>query len=118
MKRDMDLVRQILLAVEEFPEPDGWADVSIEGASEEDVSYHVKLLDQAGLLEADDVSGGSAFEWKPSSLTWTGHEFLDAARDDMRWNAAKNSVLSKAGNLSFDLMKEALILLGKGQLAG
>jgi hypothetical protein len=31
MKRDMDLARSILLEVEKYPEPDGWADIKIEG---------------------------------------------------------------------------------------
>lgn len=31
-------------------------------------------------------------------LTYAGHEFLDAAREDKLWNKAKQNVLSNAGN--------------------
>ena len=118
MKRDMDLIRQILLQVEEFPEYE-WVPLDkIEGADEEELSYHVQLLSEAGLIEAHNASGLNSLEWNPIALTWAGHEFLDAARDDARWNAAKSTVLSRVGNLSFDLLKEVLSQLAKGQLVG
>jgi hypothetical protein len=42
MKRDMDLIRQILLVIEAHPEPYSW-DVllDIPGYSEKEICYHV-----------------------------------------------------------------------------
>ena len=117
VKRDMDLVRKILLDVEESDE---WrhSAVTIEGLDDEMVSYHVKLLHQAGLIEAVDKTSLGTLCWHPTTLTWDGHEFLDAARDESRWGTAKNTLLSKVGVLSFDLLKETHNQLAKGQLAG
>ena len=60
MERDIDLFRHTLIAVGNHPQPNGWAEINIAGASDMGVSYHVKLLHQAGLFEADDVSVGGA----------------------------------------------------------
>ena len=70
-------------------------------------------MNQAGLIEAEDVSDVSEFAYRPLRLTWEGHEFLDAARDDTRWNAAKRTVTSTTGGLAFEFLKAVLIHKGK-----
>jgi hypothetical protein len=111
MKRDMDLVRKILFAIEAHPKPRDWVPIELQNASEKEISYHIKLLGQAGLIEVEDVStmGKDGFEWKAKSLTWEGHEFLEAARDDNRWNKTKKIVAEKGGGLIFEVLKQALI---------
>jgi hypothetical protein len=111
MKRDMDLIRKILLFVEEHPDPDGWVQIELEDHPTKEVSYHIKLLDQAGLIEAEDLStyGMDGFKWVARSLTWRGHEFLNAARDDTRWNNAKKIVTEKGGGLIFEALQQFLI---------
>src|SRR4051794_19325385 len=103
MKRDMDLARQILLALEENPESTGQqgVDVAIEGRSPVEISYHVMLLDEADLLEAMDASDSEGLDWMPLRLTWQGHEFLDAAKEEGIWQKAKAIVKQKTGGLAF-----------------
>lgn len=108
MKRDMDLIRQILFAIEESPTPEVRVSIKIEGRSQEEVSYRIKLLAEARLIEALDMSTLGKFEWQARTLTWEGHEFLDAARDDTRWNKAKGIIVEKAGTLTFDLLKQVV----------
>lgn len=105
----MDLVRQILMAVEKHPEPDEAFTPGIEGYSPEEISYHVKLLHQAGLIEAHENPEVGTFEFLPKYLTWEGHEFLDASRDDNKWNKAKQLVLKTSGGLSFEVIKYTLL---------
>ena len=95
MKRDMDLIRSILFSIEEYSEPNGWANIKIDRYSNEEVSYHIKLLWQAELIEASDLTDSSGFDWKATSLTWKGHEFLEAARNPSRWQEAKKLILEK-----------------------
>jgi hypothetical protein len=109
MKRDMELVRQILLKTEQNTEVDGWIDLDIEGHAPEEVSYHVKLLADAGLLEAQDLTTTEEFEWKPKSLTWNGHEFLDAARNETIWKKTTEIVKDKGGSIPFEVLKDLLI---------
>ena len=118
MKRDMDLARSILFAIEASEDdPRGWVEDlgSFEGHSATAVSYHIKLLYEAGLIEADDLSTGGEgnFRWLAKQLTWDGHEFLEAARKDSLWDQAKRLTLDKTGGLSLELLKAVLIRLGK-----
>ncbi len=115
MKRDMDLVRQILFEIEKQSFEDSGQLLKFDGYSDEEVSYHVMLLDEAGLIQAKDLSGGSDLMWIPMRLTWQGHEFLDAARDETRWNKAKDA-MSKAGGFVFEVGKALLIEFMKQQL--
>ena len=51
MKRDMDLIRNILLAIEEKGPPLGIVDIDLPGHTAEEISFHVVLLRDAGLVE-------------------------------------------------------------------
>jgi hypothetical protein len=80
MKRDLELARSVLLATEDYPQATGWVNLEIPGYGPEEVSYHVEVLSEAGLLSAQNLTTHSWFCWVPKSLTWEGHEFLDATR--------------------------------------
>lgn len=118
MKRDLDLIRQMLLAIEDAPS--GWApsDLSIPGYSAEQVGYHAYLLVDAGLANGSDASsmGSESPEGHITSLTWAGHEFADAARDDTRWKKAMGLVREQGGHITLDLLKQLLSSLMKAGL--
>lgn len=116
MKRDLDLARNILLAVENNENAVGASFVIIEipNRSQKEISYHVELLHEAGLIEAKDFSRGSRhYEWYPERLTWLGHEFLDSARDEDLWNRAKNKLTKETKNFSLGMLKTVLTELAK-----
>ena len=50
-------------------------------------------------------------------MTWQGHEFLDAARNETVWQTAKEKMLKPGVSWTFDLLREALTALAKQQLA-
>jgi len=89
MKRDVDLIRLILLEVEKNDNPVRSIQIDAEGYAPEEISYHVMLLQQAGYLTANDKSHLRGIAWEPKSLTWAGHEFLDATRNGKVWNQVK-----------------------------
>ena len=118
MKRDLDLIRKILLALESqehgfFQEP-----LVIDGHSEEQIGYHVHLLGEAGLLKVGDHTHLQSLspEAFPVSITWAGHEFIDAAKDESVWAKAKAKVLKPAGGVAFDVLLEWLKAEAKRQL--
>ena len=116
MMRDMELVRQILLQVEANDDPQHMVDPVVEGRGEQEVSYHVMIMQQAGLLEGMDRSAIGIFRWSASRLTWAGHEFLDAAKNEERWK----SCLAKAGGASAancELLHHLLVQAAKGEMA-
>jgi len=117
MKRDMDLVRRILLAVE--AKQDGYLpleDLAVPGYSAEQIAYHTCLLQEAGLIEGTACNGPSGPEVIPVKLTWAGHELLDLARERSIWQEAKKR-LSQAGvSASLVVLKELLTRLALGAL--
>lgn len=57
MKRNWDLIRKILLKLEEKADSTSWLEsTDIKGYDAKTVAYHYKLLSNAGLIEAIDVS--------------------------------------------------------------
>jgi hypothetical protein len=111
MRRDLDLVRRILLRLEESPS--GWSTFVDEGYELPQIHYHVRLLHDAGLIEADEIVPG---QWWPERMTWAGHEFLDAARNDDLWNEVKRRVERGPGSAPFLLFHELLIRMSRERL--
>ena len=111
MKRDMDLVRKILLELEDTPYELGGFDLELKGYSPDQISYHVMLLNEAGLIEGHDLSTYSGPKWRPKRLTWEGHEFIEASRDESRWEKAKNIMKEKGSGMAFDVLRSVLIQL-------
>ena len=109
MKRNLELVRKILLAIERSEQTQGTLSIEIDGFDPETVSYQVKLLAEARLIEANDLSTMYQFEWKPRSLTWAGHEFLDAARNDTVWNKTMTKLKDQATTVPFEVLKAVVM---------
>ena len=109
MKRDMDLVRAIVLAIEAAP---GYAPepLTIPNYAPEHIGHHVYLMIQGGLLEGSDITaqGAPCPQAIATCLTWTGHEFADAARNDTRWSTAKKVVTEKAGSVTVEVLTKLL----------
>jgi hypothetical protein len=100
MKLDKDLVREILLAVEASDhDPRGWMTLDLPGHNLQELSYHVQLLDEAGFIEAQELSSNDGYEWQPKRLTYEGHEFLNTVRDDEIWRRTKETA-TKVGAAS------------------
>lgn len=104
MKRDMDLVRDILVAIEgDFLTFGGSNLHSRFGALPSVVIEHIHLMEQAGLLEVASRSLAGAVHVR--GLTWEGHDFLDTVRDLEVWRRMKDGA-SKMGGWTFGLLKD------------
>src|SRR5260370_41876633 len=104
MQRNMDLVRAILIKIESNPSGSAFRDFGIQGFPPEQIEYHDHIMMQEGLIErANDSTMHSATR----SLTWKGHEFLDLARDQDRWNRAK-AIIAKVGGGPISLWMKVL----------
>ncbi|OQA32204.1 MAG: hypothetical protein BWY57_02141 [Betaproteobacteria bacterium ADurb.Bin341] len=108
MKRDMDLVRRIILATTELPY--GETLNELEGVSQEEFAMHAIWLQEAGLIDAiaQAGSGSSAKFAIISRLTWDGCEFADAIASDTLWNKAKENVFKPGISFTFDILKDWL----------
>ena len=125
MKRDIDLVRKILFKMEDEEKRSSYSNViKLDGYSDQQINYHMKIMAQAGLLHIDSietptptVEGWTQPKTKIDyySISWDGHDFLDAARDDKRWEKAKYIML-QVGGFVFDVGKQLLIQYMKSEL--
>lgn len=105
MKRDMDIVREILLAIESSNQnPMDVLDLNLPNRNRQLVSYHVHILEEAGLIDAINFSDDSEHDYRPQSLTWQGHEYLEVIRDLDVWTKTKEQ-MEAAGGFSLDLVK-------------
>ena len=109
MKRNMQLIRMVMLAAEKNKDPYELVDPKFEGHNETEISYHIALLDDAGLLHGQDRSAIGVFRWSAGALSWTGHEFVEAIRDEAVWKEAMDIAGNSDNGAVFDVLQKALI---------
>lgn len=110
MERHFDLLRTILLRTEASAAGTNILEMGFDHEFAE-VAHHVELLVEAGLLKAQitylDHSPVPVYV-VVERLTWTGHEMLDLARDDGRWNQVLARVGATTGTTSFEIVRSML----------
>jgi Hypothetical protein (DUF2513) len=104
MKRDMDIIRQLLLRAEAAAD----GQLTINDALE---TYQVHLMIGAGLVNghiSEEITTSAPRHSYIHGVTWAGHDFLDAARDETLWKKAKQHVIKPGASFTFELVKEWL----------
>jgi Hypothetical protein (DUF2513) len=120
MRHEPDLIRKLLFYFEAMPDYKVEKCPSIDGYAEQDIMYHMLLLAQAELLDHElsrSTTSDRIISVLGFGLTWQGHEFLAAARDDSLWNQAKRKILGAAGGMVFELTKAWLMHEAKQKLS-
>ena len=107
MKRDMDVVRLVLMTAEDDNHE------RLESMSLDVVCFHVQLCIDAQFIEGNVGSdfNGRTMIWQSYAvmrLTWLGAETLEAMRDDTIWKKARQHVLKPAASWTFSLLLEWL----------
>lgn len=102
MKRNPDLIRHLLLALEDAPDAELLRLPSLEGYASHQVKHHFRLLLEAGLVTAGYTSPHGR-RWIAVRLTWGGHEYLERMRDPAIWRQTKKA-MGKAGAWSLETM--------------
>jgi len=98
MQRDMDLIRELLIRMDQNPRLDGTKWMVLDGTdapghSIEEISYHVLLLVEAGFVRGN-IGGSPPMI---SRLTWEGHEFLANVKDVSVWEKTKERLQGISG---------------------
>lgn len=114
MKRDLNLIRNILLETEAAPS-DTLTVYAIADKYHVDpdlVAYQLDLLAEAGLLKVR----GLTIAWTPDTrkydderinrLTLEGHNYLDAIRNDTVWQNTLAELRNIGISVSFEIVKE------------
>lgn len=98
MKRNLDLIREILFYIEQnYEAGEKWiTSVEIDGYSDVVIAEHIVLAYQDGFIQAiKDVSSCSGTEYWVGNLTNSGYDFLDKIRSDTVWNKTKAVITEK-----------------------
>ncbi len=100
MKRDMELVRKILMSLEDP------SSVTLGEFNNATLSYHRLLILQAGLARGFDATtlDGPA-DAVLDSLSWAGHDFLDAARNETVWKKTMNKIKETGVGATIEIAK-------------
>lgn len=107
MTRDWQLIKTILLHLEGLESARYILRPSdVGGYDAENVSYHIRLLIESGLIEGScSATTGEPLYCFARSLTWNGHEFLDTIRSDSTWNRITKAARERGLDLSFSIIK-------------
>ena len=107
MKRNSDLIRRILLHVEENIQPGDNDSISLEDFP--DVNWnvfveHIRLLSDSGFIDLHKnwEFGESVFV---RGLSMKGFDLLDSIRDPKIWSKTKNTV-DKVGGVALDVLMQ------------
>src|SRR5260370_422722 len=103
MKRDMDLIRELLLKLESAPSEMGDVfgfspedkEVSVEGYTPAQIEYHLSLLREIRFIECPGSQPMPGITF--SGLTWAGHDYIDAVRDPDIWRKTKQGAEAAGG---------------------
>ena len=117
MKRDMDLIRELMLRLEAYPLPSGAVsyftaddeEMSVPECTPQEIDQHLLMIAKSGFIDtgSSNPSYGIAFK----GLTWAGHDFVDSVRDPEIWRQTKKGI-EKAKGFSVDL----IVAVAKGIL--
>lgn len=118
MIRDWEIIRAILIKLESSSTPNARLNMNqIEGHDPQTVAYHMRLLKDAGCIEASirDSSTGDNLIIAASAKTLTtrGHDLLDALRNKHFWNKIKEVFREKSMDMTIEGIFEVAKSLAK-----
>src|SRR5947209_4614162 len=93
MKRDLNLVREILLRLEPTPAhfdnpiliKIGETPLEIPGYTNEEIAYHLRIMAQGDLISHGGIDPDGLSLRNFTGLRWMGHEFVDDVRNPEAW---------------------------------
>ena len=109
MKRDPELIRDILLRIREESEGllmgyDEFEDLG----SQPEVAYHIQLIRDAEWVKTGTKMGGERPFHPPMRLTHKGHEFLDAVENDTVWEKGRQALQERSVSAGLEVLQSLL----------
>lgn len=119
MKRNLDLIREILLLCEEDTSGRIFCeDIESDAFSFEEISYHVSLLLDVDFIDAEEIPlmGNVFSSYIIHRITMQGHDYLDSVRDESIWHKTKERLGKLLSSASLPLISEVASTIIKSQL--
>lgn len=118
MKRDLDLLRKLLLAVESKPDlrAKHFTAADVDSTDELALIYHGLLAIDAGLIEGERILTNTSDRLWVKRLTPAGHDLIDNIRSDSVWRAVLRRLSEVGGGASLDVVKSLAVAAISGAL--
>ncbi|EOY4517297.1 DUF2513 domain-containing protein, partial [Vibrio vulnificus] len=117
MKRDLELVVQILELLEKRQEISIIQTLHVPNYDDNVVAYHLRRMFEAGLLDAESVVSTTTPERiisvYPFGLSWEGHEFLDCIRSKSVMAKVKSRLGGAIIDVPFSVVKSLALNYAK-----
>lgn len=111
MRRDMNLIRAIMLDLESHPEAElNLQEVALGDHDESVILEHLVLLEEAGMisLSVERYGSGEPPLYVVHRITWAGHEFLETVRSDTIWAKSTKFITGAGVGLAWPLLQAVL----------
>ena len=111
MKRELGLIREIMLCLEADDRNLSPSNERLKDWTKDEIGHHVWLALSAGLLDGTEITGFGDNQKMALAfgLTWDGHDFLAAARDDSVWAKVTQMTIVQTGAVTLAVLKELLV---------
>lgn len=121
MRRDPDLIRELMLRLEALPpsrgpvtaNPNG-ASFAVEGFTRDEVNYHLDLIRRSGFVEDTGIRPPFGISFR--ALTPASHDFVDSVRNPDAWKATKDRA-GKVGNFTLGFLADLVKAWAKSEAA-
>lgn len=106
--RDMELCRTIMLEAANQNR-----NGPIEGYSDDAIKYNKRLLIDKGYLKGKAIKSSDADSEIPlavfvTEITWEGHDFIDAIKDETNWVKVKDFLKDAGKQITIDTIAVAV----------
>lgn len=122
MKRDYELIKRILAAIEEKDKGENHiftkVTLGLSDVGDAEFSYNAVKMYEAGLIKAAILHADNLTRIHPITLTNAGHDFLDSARSPKVWEKFLKKLAEMGGSVAMEVAKDLLIQLAKTTLLG
>jgi hypothetical protein len=108
VKRDFNVIRAILLKVEEAPPNSDLTHIEVDGINPEVVTEHIALLFDAKYLEGVIEGNSGGYFYCVQRMTWSGHNFLANAKNDTIWKKVMTQAQEKGVSVSVSILESLL----------
>jgi hypothetical protein len=115
MQRHLSLIRSLLFEIEATPAGQEYSteNSEIPRTTLPELNAHLLLLADAGFIDSAEPFGDGLVCGR---MTWEGHEFLDLARDQSRWNKALKALAERGTSVALSVLHDLLNVLARKSL--
>lgn len=121
MKRDMDLIREILLDIEKVPAGGFWdVDAFAVNRDRNEVLYTLRIMEQHSMVSecTSETMDGLDFVGNAVFILPAGYDFLDASRNNTVWKKFKDKVKNEGISFTFSIAIKLLKKLAEESVLG